>query len=81
MPIEDPSSTSGTYFPSLVEKARNVDNKLGNLGGEVNANTHPIQRNQQAFNKAVNPPAAGNEDSASFADEDLLPTKGSGPKN
>ena len=29
----------------------------------------------------MNPPAPGNEDSASFADEDLLPTGGLGPKN
>lgn len=25
-PVEEPSSTSGTYLPSLVEKAKNIQN-------------------------------------------------------
>ena len=58
-----------------------MEKSLGNLGGEVNANTNLLQRKQQALNKAVNPPAPGNEDSAEFAYEDLLPTAGLGPKN
>jgi len=36
VPIEDPSSASGNYLPSLVEKARNMDSKSSNRGSGNN---------------------------------------------
>ena len=36
VPIEDPSSTSGNYLPSLVEKAANVGRGPANRGSGNN---------------------------------------------